>query len=160
MTVNAPASRAQTLRFQGAVNALMRGALRTPLLCRLAGKRLTELHVVGRSSQRRYRIPVAYLRDGDSLLIGTPFAWGRNLRTGEPITIRLKGRLRVADVEVITDERGVTEAYRLMARDNHNFASFNSIGFDPSGEPRSDDLRLAWAAGARAFRLAPRPTQS
>ena len=160
MTSSAPEARAQTLRFQGAANTLIRGVLRTPLLCRLAGRRLVELHVIGRSSQRRYRIPVAYFRDGDTLLIGTPFAWGRNLRTGEPITMRLKGRLRVADVEVITDERGVTEAYRLMARDNHSFASFNSIGFDPSGEPLADDLRLAWAAGARAFRLTPRTENS
>ena len=81
---------------------------------------------------------------------------GRNLRTGEPITMRLKGRLRVADVEVITDERGVTDAYRLMARDNHSFASFNSIGLDETGEPVPGDLQLAWAAGARAFRLTPR----
>ena len=156
MTTNAPEARAQTLRFQRAANALIRGVLRTPLLCRVAGKRLVELQVIGRSSQRRYRIPVAYTRHDDALLIGTPFAWGRNLRTGEPITMRLKGRLRLADVEVITDERGVTDAYRLMARDNHNFASFNSIGLDETGEPVPGDLQLAWAAGARAFRLTPR----
>ena len=75
MTTNAPEARAQTLRFQRPVNALMRGVLRTPLLCRLAGKRLVELQVIGRSSQRRYRIPVAYTRHDDALLIGTPFAW-------------------------------------------------------------------------------------
>jgi hypothetical protein len=160
MTTNAPAARAQTMRFQRAVNVLMRGVLRTPLLCRLAGKRLVELHVIGRSSHRHYRIPVAYLREGDTLLIGTPFAWVRNLRTGEPITIREKGRVRRADVEVITDERGVTDAFRLMARENHTFASFNSIGLDATGEPRTEDLHLAWAAGARAVRLTPRDDAS
>jgi hypothetical protein len=90
------------------------------------------------------------------LLIGTPFGWGRNLRTGEAVTIRLKGRRRVADVRVIADEPGVVDAYGLMARDNRNFASFNQIGFDTSGQPVPADLHQAWAAGARAFRLTPR----
>ena len=160
MTTNASETRtparARTLRFQRTVNLLIRGVLRTPLLSRLAGRKLIVLHVVGRSSQRRYRIPVAYTRHGASLLVGTPFGWGRNLRTGEAITMRFKGRLRVADVEVITDERGVIDAYRVMATDNHNFASFNSIGFDEAGEPVPGDLQLAWAAGARAFRITPR----
>ena len=72
------------------------------------------------------------------------------------MTIRLRGRRRVADVQVIADEPGVVEAYGLMARDNHAFAGFNQIGFDASGEPVAADLHQAWAAGARAFRLTPR----
>jgi hypothetical protein len=47
-------------------------------------------------------------------------------RTGEPVTIRFKGRRRPADVQVLADEPGVVEAYALMARDNHGFA--NSTG--------------------------------
>ncbi len=50
----------------------------------------------------------------------------------------------------------MVDAYGLMARDNRNFASFNQIGFDGSGEPVRADLHQAWAAGARAFRLTPR----
>jgi hypothetical protein len=34
------AARAQTLPLQGLVNLVIRGLLRTPLLCRLVGKRL------------------------------------------------------------------------------------------------------------------------
>jgi hypothetical protein len=40
-----------------------------------------------------------------------------------------------------------------MARDNRSFAKFNRIGFDAHGDPDPGDLRLAWAAGARSFRL-------
>ncbi|HEY6501145.1 MAG TPA: nitroreductase/quinone reductase family protein [Streptosporangiaceae bacterium] len=134
----------------------MRGLLRAPLLSRLVGSRLVTLYVVGRKSGRRYTVPVAYTTDQGDLLIGTPFGWGRNLRTGEAVTIRLRGRRRVADVRVIADEPGVADAYGLMARDNRNFASFNKIGFDASGDPVPADLHQAWAAGARAFRLTPR----
>ena len=145
--------RAQTLAAQGLVNRIVRGLLRTPLLCRAVGSRLVTVYVVGRKSGRHYAVPVAYTRRDGALLIGTPFGWGRNLRTGEPVSIRFKGRRRLADVQVLTDEADVVDAYAVMARDNHNFAKFNRITFDATGNPDPTDLHLAWAAGGRAFRL-------
>jgi deazaflavin-dependent oxidoreductase (nitroreductase family) len=146
---------AHTLRFQGLVNRIVRGLLRTPLLCRAVGNWLLTVYVTGRKSGRRYAVPTAYTRHGDSLLIGTQFGWARNFRTGEPVTIRFKGKRRPADVHLVTDEPGVVEAYALMARHNHGFAKFNKIGLDPSGNPDPTDLHRAWAAGARAVRLTP-----
>jgi deazaflavin-dependent oxidoreductase (nitroreductase family) len=151
-----PDPRAQTLAMQSLANRVVRGMLRTPLLSRAAGSRLVTLYIVGRKSGRRYTIPVAYTRDKDNLMIGTPFGWGRNLRTGEPVEIRLKGRRRQADVAAYKDEADVVAAYALMSRDNKAFANFNKIGFDAEGNPNAEDLHLAWMAGARAFRLTPR----
>lgn len=148
--------RAQTLAAQGLVNVLVRGLLRTPVLSRLLGRRLVTVYVVGRKSGRHYAVPVAYVRRGGVLLVGSQFSWARNLRTGEPVQIRLLGSLRTADVRVLTDEAGVVQHLALMARDNHQFAKFNKIGFDDHGEPDRDDLRLAWGAGARVAVLAPR----
>jgi hypothetical protein len=148
--------RPQKMAIQGAVNRLMLGVLRTPGLSQLAGKRLVTLYIVGRKSGRKYTIPVAYTKDKEDLLIGTPFGWGRNLRTGEPLAIRLKGRLRQADVRAYTSEADVTGLYAEMTKDNKAFANFNKVGFDADGNPKSDDLRAAWAGGARAFRLTPR----
>jgi hypothetical protein len=150
-----PNARAQKVAGQGLANGIVRGLLRTPLLCRAVGGRLVTLYVVGRKSGRSYTLPVAYTRHEGDLLIGTPFGWGRNLRTGEPLTIRLKGRLREADVQVFKDEAAVVDAYTIMTRDNRQFAKFNKVGFDAQGNPNKDDLHLAWAAGARAFRLTP-----
>lgn len=70
--------------------------------------------------------------------------------------IRLKGKRRPADVQVLTDETGVVEQCTVMACDNHNFAKFSKIGIDHAGNPNRDDLHLAWAAGARAIWLTPR----
>jgi deazaflavin-dependent oxidoreductase (nitroreductase family) len=145
--------RAQTLALQGLANWTVRGLLRTPLLCRVLGSRLITVYVVGRKSGRHYSVPLAYTRHDGIILIGTPFAWGRNLRTGEPVEIRFKGRRRRADVQAFTDEADVVGLYTVMARDNHQFAGFNKIGLDQSGNPSPADLHLAWAAGARAFRL-------
>ena len=144
------------MALQGLANAVVRGLLRTPLLCRLAGSKLITVYVVGRKTGRRYSVPVSYATSGEDLVIGTPFAWGRNLRTGEPVDIRLKGKRRSADVEAFTDEAGVTEHYAKMAHDNPPFARFNQIRLDQAGNPDPDDLRLAWEAGGRAFRLTPR----
>ncbi len=148
-------TRAQTMRYQGAANAVARAVLRVPLLNRLAGRRLIVIDVVGRSSGTLYRVPVAYTAKDGELLVGTPFPWGRNLRTGEPVTILLKGRRVRADVTVLTDEPDVVAAYEVMARDNGQFAAFNKIALDAAGNPDPGDLHLAWAAGARAFRLCP-----
>jgi hypothetical protein len=150
------APRATTLPTQAVANRLVRGLLRTPLICRGIGSRLITVYFTGRKSGRQYSIPIAYTRDGEHLLSGSPFTWGRNLRTGEPIAIRLKGKLRQADVEVFSDEDGVVQLYERMCRDNRVFANFNKVTLDDEGNPSPADLHAAWAAGARAFRFTPR----
>jgi deazaflavin-dependent oxidoreductase (nitroreductase family) len=143
----------QTLAFQGLANRFVRGLLWLPVVSRGIGNRLITLYVVGRKSGKRYSIPVAYTRHEGTILIGSPFAWGKNLRTGEPIQVRFKGRRTTADVEVLSDEPEVVRDYAIIARDNHQFAGFNKITFDPTGTPNPADLHRAWLQGARVFRL-------
>jgi hypothetical protein len=143
------------MRFQAAANVVTRALLRVPLLNRLVGRRLIVIDVVGRTSGKHYQVPVAYTRRDGEILVGTPFAWGRNLRTGEPVTILLKGKRTTADVAVLSAELDVVLAYEIMARDNRQFAAFNKISLDGHGDPDPEDLHLAWAAGARAFRFTP-----
>jgi hypothetical protein len=147
--------RAHTMPGQRAVNLLVRAMLRTPGLAPIVGGRLVTLYPVGRKSRRRYCIPVAYVAEGDHLLIGTSSGWGRNLRTGEPVAIRLKGKRRRADVHISTTEPEVVSAYAHMARANPTFAKFSNIHLSEDGEPDHHDLYLAWAGGARAIRLTP-----
>jgi deazaflavin-dependent oxidoreductase (nitroreductase family) len=120
------------------------------------GKRLVTISVTGRKTGKRYSVPVAYTRHEGSLLVGTQFAWARNMRTGEPVEVVLQGKRRQADVQVITDEDGVVGAYDIICRSNHQFARFNNIRLDPGGAPVPGDLHEAWTNGARAYRLSPR----
>jgi deazaflavin-dependent oxidoreductase (nitroreductase family) len=147
---------AQTLPGQAVVNRVARGLLGLPLVARVVGRGLVTLYVVGRRSGRRYTVPMAYVPHGDALLLGSEFAWSRNLRTGEPLQVRYLGRRRVADVRVLTEEADVVEHYAVIARRNPGFARFNKIGLGPDGEPDPVDLRAAWRRGARAFLLTPR----
>lgn len=151
-----PAPQARTLAFQGVANRVVRGVLRTPLLSRLAGARLITIYVVGRKTGRHFAVPVAYTRHDEALLVGTSFAWARNLRTGDTVDVRLKGRRRTADVTVVTDEAGVVADYAIIARGNRQFAGFNNITLDESGEPNTADLHRCWAAHGRTLRLVPR----
>ncbi|MCO1657266.1 hypothetical protein [Pseudonocardia humida] len=155
MTQQSPgtAPHARPMRFQGVANRIVRALLATPLVSRGIGQRLVTVHVVGRKSGRRFAVPVAFTRHEGALLIGTSFAWGRNLRTGEPVEVRYLGRLRRADVRVHTEEADVVRLYDVIARDNHQFAKFNGLGLDAAGNPDPDDLRAAWAAGARVLEL-------
>jgi hypothetical protein len=143
---------------QRAVNLVVRAMLRAPGLAPILGGRLVTLYVVGRTSGRRYCVPVAYVAEGDDLLIGTSSWWGRNLRTGEPVVIRLKGKLTQAAVHVSATEPEVVSAYAQMARANPTFAKFSNIHLTEVGEPDHHDLHLARAGGARAIRLTPQTT--
>lgn len=141
------------MALQGAANVFMRGLLSTPGIANGIGKSLVTLYVVGRKSGKRYTIPVAYTAYEGTLLIGTPFGWGKNLSTGQSLEVRYKGRRRTAQVEAFVDESGVVTLYDVMCRANRHFADFNKIRVDQDGTPDAQDLRAAWQSGARAFKL-------
>jgi len=84
--------RVRALPGQRLVNVVVRGLLRTPGLSSLVGSRLLTLYLVGRNSGRRYSVPVAYLADGDDLLLGTSAGWRHKLRLGQPVAVRLRGK--------------------------------------------------------------------
>ncbi|AZG48672.1 hypothetical protein D7316_05292 [Gordonia insulae] len=144
------------MKLQNVANRVVRVLLATPGLNRVVGGRLVTLYIVGRRSGRHYTVPVAYQRQGEKLLIGTPFGWGKNLRTGEPVEIRLRGERTTADVEAFTDEASVVAHYAHICRENAQFAKFNQIGVGSDGTPDAADLHAAWEAGARSFLLTPR----
>ena len=144
---------AQTMAIQKPMNVVIRTLLKTPGIASGIGKRLIILHVVGRKSGKHMDLPVAYTNHEGLILVGTPFAWGKNLRTGEPLEVTYKGKPRTADVEVAKDETDVVALLDVMCRDNHNFAKFNKVGFDSAGNPVPDDMRKAWEHGARVFKL-------
>ena len=146
---------ARTLPGQSVVNRLVRGLLATPLVCRMLGRRLLTIYAVGRRSGRRYTVPVAYCRHQGQLLVGTQFRWIRNLRSGEPVQIRLLGQRRTAEVRVFTREDEVVDLLAVLARDNKGFARFNRIGLDEGGQPSLEDLYQAWRGGARVVALTP-----
>jgi hypothetical protein len=67
---------------------------------------------------------VSYVRDGDYLLTPGGGKWKLNLREGEPITIRFRGRDVFARPEFIRDPDEVERLLRRMVSANPRVASF------------------------------------
>ncbi len=140
---------------QRAGNALVRLLLRSPVHGMLSG-RLLIVTVVGRVTGRRYTIPVGYVEHEGALLIGTAGRWYRNLRSGTPVEVRLRGRRVAADPEVIRDEARASRLYGVILRRNPVHGRFANIRLAPDGEVDPLDLRRALANGVAVVRLRPR----
>jgi deazaflavin-dependent oxidoreductase (nitroreductase family) len=73
------------------MNAMPTLLLRSPAHPLLSGKYLI-LSFTGRRTGRRYRTPVAYVRQGSRLIISTDSPWSVNVNDGRPVTVLLRGR--------------------------------------------------------------------
>jgi len=77
-----PGRRIQARAFR-AINVPMRSLQGLPFPTP-AGRRLMLLYLTGRKTGRRYRQPVSYIRDGDTLLTPGGGRWKLNLPEGHP----------------------------------------------------------------------------
>jgi hypothetical protein len=128
-------------------NAFVRTVLHSPAHG-LLSKQLLVLTVVGRSTGRRYRIPVAYLETDGVLLIGAGVGvWSRNLSDGAVIGLRHRGRERTASVRVLRTEDELAQRYPPLLVANRVHAKFVGIRVEPDGSANRDDLRRAIARG-------------
>ncbi len=102
--------------FAKIMNKVPAAVLRSPLHRAMSGRYLL-LTFTGRKSGKRYTTPVAYLKEGETLLMTTDSPWWKNLRgtdgAGPPVSVRVKGREYEGLGEAVTDE---TEVVRVLAR--------------------------------------------
>ena len=138
--------------FRYVLNPLFGLLLRSPLHAPLS-KRLLLLTFTGRTSGKRYTIPVGYVRVDGMLLLGTESAWSRNLRGGAPVRLRLCGEARTGTADIITDEAGMTENYRIMLAAAPGYGRAIGVSLDPSGEPNVADVARARQQGHVAVRI-------
>jgi F420H(2)-dependent quinone reductase len=92
-----------------AANPLIVGLLRSPLH-RLLSYRILVLSFRGRTTGRRFTLPVSYERQGATLLVYTRHGWWKNLRGGVPVQVVLRGHTLDARAEAVTDPAEVTAA--------------------------------------------------
>ena len=153
-TTTRPArGRAQAAVFR-LLNVPMRALLGMPFPTPL-GRRLMLVHHTGRKTGRHYRQPVSYVRDNGTLLTPGGGSWTRNLRDGEPVRIRLRGRDINARPYLIKDPGEVERLLGVMAAANPALRRFVPIPRDASGrlDPRS--LQAAIDYGFRIVRWHP-----
>ncbi|HEX3542157.1 MAG TPA: hypothetical protein VHT75_17120 [Acidimicrobiales bacterium] len=118
-----PARLEKQARLMRRVNVVMRPLLRLPFPTPLS-RRLMLLSYTGRKSGRAYLQPVSFVPDGDVLLTPGGGRWKLNLRAGEPISVRLRGRRVLARPEFVRDADEVDRLLRHMLGQNARLASF------------------------------------
>jgi len=138
-----PAGRRMQARVMAAANVPMRALLGLPIATP-AGGRLMLAFIVGRKTGRIYRQPLSYVRDdAGNLLTPGGGAWKRNLISGTPVRLRIRGRDHLARPEVVRDQQTVDALLDVMARANPMAGRFVGVPRDQDG--RLDQQRLGQA---------------
>jgi hypothetical protein len=125
-------------------NVVMRRLLSLPFRTPL-NRNLMLLRYTGRRSGRTYRQPVSFVIYEGALLTPGGGRWKYNLREGEAITSRIRGRRRRITPELVHEPDEVERLLRLMLERNRRLASF--VPFIVNGEVDRDGLELALANG-------------
>lgn len=145
--------RVQTTVFR-IVNVPMRAVLGLPFATPFGG-RLMLLYFTGRKSGKRYRQPVSYVRDGDELLTPGGGRWRLNLRDGEPVRIRLRGRDLTFRPDLVSDPDEVERLLDVMAAANPSVNRFVRIPRTADGRLDRSSLAAAIHYGFRIVRWHP-----
>jgi deazaflavin-dependent oxidoreductase (nitroreductase family) len=116
--------------------------LRSPLHG-LVSKDMMLITVSGRKTGKQYTIPVSYARDGDLVICSADRSrgWWKNVRSGETVTMQLRGRKVPGRARVIADDKealikGIETMLVQVPRD----ASHVDIRLDENNMPLAEDL--------------------
>jgi F420H(2)-dependent quinone reductase len=124
------------------VNRFVTGLLRSPFHMLMSHKTML-LMFSGRTSGRRYTIPVRYIREEQTVFTVTSRPWWRNLRGGVPVDVFVAGQNRQGHAEVKTDaedvERGMRALLHLVPAD----APFYQVRLDRHKQPEITSLKHA-----------------
>jgi hypothetical protein len=93
------------------------------------------------------------VQDGDVLLLGVGGPWWKNLRNGARVQVRVHGHNHAGVTQVVRDETGMSQAYRVILAGNPTQARIMGIHPDVDGRPNADDLRWAIQRGAAVVRV-------
>lgn len=74
------------------------------------------LHLTGRKTGRRYRIPVGYVDMGEKLAVVTVASWPVNLRGGADIEVTWRGHLRPGHALLDEDPAAAAVSYEAIIR--------------------------------------------
>jgi hypothetical protein len=153
-----PLRRRIQARVMNGINVPMRLVLGLPFATPLS-RRLMLVFYTGRRTGKAYRQPVSYVSQGDTLLTPGGGRWKLNLREGQPVRIRLRGRDVLAQPELIRDLDEVERLLGEMTAANPRVSAFIGIPKGPDGRLDRTRLQTAVHYGFRIVRwhLANRP---
>lgn len=150
-TAKRPLRRQVQARFFKYVNYPMRVILGLPFATTLSA-RLMLASLSGRKTGKRYRQPLSYVRDGDTLLTPGGGRWKLNLIEGRSVSIRIRGKDVDALPELVRDATEVDRLIDVMAAANPGVNTFIGIPRGADGHLNRMALEKAIAFGFRIVR--------
>jgi deazaflavin-dependent oxidoreductase (nitroreductase family) len=125
------------------VNQAMKLVLRSPVHG-MVSKTILLITFTGRKSGKAYTTPVSYSQHDSQAYIFTHAVWWKNLHSGTPVTLRLRGREFQGLAEPVAEDKqaiaaGLTAHLRKVPSD----ATFCGVTFDDHKAPRGEEVENA-----------------
>jgi deazaflavin-dependent oxidoreductase (nitroreductase family) len=125
------------------VNNAMKFVLRSPVHA-MVSKTVLLITFTGRKTGKTYTTPVSYSQFDDQVYVFTHAAWWKNLCSGSPVTLRLRGQVLRGLAEPVTGDKqaivaGLTEHLRKVPSD----ARYYHVTFDEHGNPKAEEVEKA-----------------
>ena len=95
------------------LNPLMKLILNSPLHGRLS-KRVMVLSFTGRKSGKRYSTPVAYVWEGDQVIVVTFSPWRNNFKEPAPVQMRIQGKSVSGTAVLVNDPLRIKQIVHTM----------------------------------------------
>lgn len=124
------------------VNKAMKFVLRSPAHG-MVSKTVLLITFTGRKSGKTYTTPVSYSQNGDQVNIFTHAVWWKNLRSGTPVTLRLRGREFQGLAVPVEDKQAIAAGLTAHLRKVPGDSRFYSVTFDDHRNPRAEEVEKA-----------------
>jgi deazaflavin-dependent oxidoreductase (nitroreductase family) len=121
----------------------MKLVLRSPLHAMISKTTLL-ITFTGRKSGKTYTTPVSYSQHNDRVYIFTHADWWKNLRSGTPVTVRIRGREFQGLAEPIAEDKQAVAAGLMAHLRKVPFDSkFYGVTYDDHKNPRAAEVEKA-----------------
>jgi len=130
-------------RLYRVINPVVKKILRSPLHGVLSQNTLL-LEFTGRKSGRKLSTPVSYHSSGGAAHCFTrkSFVWWKNLNSGEPVYVTIKGKRHLLNPEVEAENSEIKgQALRHFLRAVPRDAPHSGVSLDTNGDPSVDDIQ-------------------
>jgi deazaflavin-dependent oxidoreductase (nitroreductase family) len=125
------------------VNQAMKFVLRSPVHG-MVSKTVLLITFTGRKSGKTYSTPVSYSQSGDQVSIFTHAAWWKNLGSGAPVTLRIRGQeFRGLAEPVAEDKQAIAAGLTAHLRKVPSDARWYGVAFDDRGNPGAEAVDKA-----------------
>lgn len=125
------------------VNKTMKFLLRSPMHG-VVSKGILLITFTGRKSGKTFTTPVSYSQENDQVSVFTHANWWKNLQSGTPVTVRIRGRdLQGRATPVAEDKQAVAARLAAHLRKVRSDAGFYKVTFDEQGNPKADEVEKA-----------------